>query len=159
MICFYFGWSGSTLLITKLIKKKLVQSHSYLLAAVINFEPTYIICFVIRGESKIFVTAILVCCIFGCEATKIFKKHRLVSIRAASWILESRQRQYPLANIVEVFAPSRRSGTFLPLLFLARLLACSGQAKFLFCLFEEKILFLTARYIRTRTLLRTTVAP
>ena len=44
------GWSGSTLLITKHIIKTGSKS-CYLLAAVINFEPTYIICFLIRRES------------------------------------------------------------------------------------------------------------
>ena len=43
---------------------------SKLLAAVIKFKPTYIICFVIRRKSNFFVTVILVCCIFGC-----FDKH------------------------------------------------------------------------------------
>ena len=40
VICFYLGLSGSTLLITKHIIR-LVQRNSYLLAAVIIFEPTY----------------------------------------------------------------------------------------------------------------------
>ena len=64
VFCFYLDWSGSILQFRQIIikvgsKLSLVQSHGYLLAAYLH---TLVL---LWRESKNFVTAILVCCIFG----------------------------------------------------------------------------------------------